>query len=197
MPCATRPSPLPSTSPESYSLALSSTDLCTSKCWAPGDVSTRHAISASIHSVAGSVCCTGNVDHDGQCLGQRQGTLAGPRPARRAWLFQRMGEFAEAPRRQLIAMFGALGKWFAEPDFHGCRFAKVCSDFLNPSHPINREATGHLARVAAQLANLAQRTGLASPQEPARRLALLKEGASCWRRWDARAGRPLKPRPSP
>lgn len=85
-----------------------------------------------------------------------------------------MGEFAEAPRRQLIAMFDALDEWFGEPDFHGCRFAKACSDFLSPGHPINREATGHLARVAAQLANLAQRTGLASPQELARRLALLK-----------------------
>ena len=95
----------------------------------------------------------------------------------RGWLFQRMAELAEAPREQLIAMFDALDEWFAEPDFHGCMFAKACSEFQDPDHPINREATDHVAKLAAQLAEIAERAGLPNPLDIARRLSLLKEGA--------------------
>lgn len=95
----------------------------------------------------------------------------------RSWLFQRMTELADTPREQLIAMFDALDEWFAQPDFHGCMFAKACSEFQDPDHPINREASDHVAKLAAQLAEIAARAGLPGPQDLARRLSLLKEGA--------------------
>lgn len=95
----------------------------------------------------------------------------------RGWLFQRMAELAEAPRGQLVAMFDALDEWFAEPDYHGCMFAKACSEFQDPDHPINREATDHVAKLAAQLTQIAERAGLPNPAEIARKLSLLKEGA--------------------
>lgn len=95
----------------------------------------------------------------------------------RGWLFRRMAELADTPRGQLIAMFDALDEWFAEPDFHGCMFAKACSEFQDPDHPINREATDHVAKLAAQLSDIAARAGLPNPEDVARRLSLLKEGA--------------------
>ncbi|MBI1196254.1 MAG: TetR family transcriptional regulator [Phenylobacterium sp.] len=95
----------------------------------------------------------------------------------RGWLFRRMAELASTPRDQLIAMFDALDEWFSEPDFHGCMFAKACSEFQDPDHPINREATAHVARLSAQLAEIADRAGLPNPNDIARRLSLLKEGA--------------------
>lgn len=95
----------------------------------------------------------------------------------RGWLFRRMAELASTPREQLIAMFDALDEWFSEPDFHGCMFAKACSEFQDPDHPINREATAHVARLSAQLAEIADRAGLPNPYDIARRLSLLKEGA--------------------
>ncbi len=95
----------------------------------------------------------------------------------RGWLFNRMAELASAPRDQLIAMFDALDEWFSEPDFHGCMFAKACSEFQDPDHPINREATDHVAKLTAQLTEIAGRAGLPEPEDIARRLSLLKEGA--------------------
>jgi AcrR family transcriptional regulator len=95
----------------------------------------------------------------------------------RGWLFGRMAELASSPREQLIAMFDALHEWFNEPDFHGCMFAKASSEYQDPEHPINREATDHVARISAQLAEIAEKAGLNHPSELARQLALLKEGA--------------------
>lgn len=95
----------------------------------------------------------------------------------RSWLFRRMEELAATPQEQLIAMFDALDEWFHQPDFHGCMFAKACSEYQDPEHPINREATDHVARISAQLATIAERAGLRQPSELARQLALLKEGA--------------------
>lgn len=95
----------------------------------------------------------------------------------RGWLFRRMEELAATPLEQLIAMFDALDEWFHQPDFHGCMFAKACSEYQDPEHPINREATDHVARISAQLAIIAERAGLRQPSELARQLALLKEGA--------------------
>lgn len=82
-----------------------------------------------------------------------------------------------SPREQLIAMFDALHEWFNEPDFHGCMFAKASSEDQDPEHPINREATDHVARISVQLAEIAEKAGLNHPSELARQLALLKEGA--------------------
>lgn len=95
----------------------------------------------------------------------------------RGWLFGRMAELASTPRDQLIAMFDALHEWFHEPDFHGCMFAKASSEYQDPEHPINREASDHVARISAQLALIAKQAGLRQPSELARQLALLKEGA--------------------
>ncbi|MCA3255237.1 MAG: TetR/AcrR family transcriptional regulator [Alphaproteobacteria bacterium] len=95
----------------------------------------------------------------------------------RGWLFGRMAQLASTPREQLIAMFDALHEWFNEPDFHGCMFAKASSEYQDPEHPINREATDHVARISAQLAEIAEEAGLNQPTELARQLALLKEGA--------------------
>jgi AcrR family transcriptional regulator len=95
----------------------------------------------------------------------------------RGWLFGRMAELASTPRDQLIAMFDALHEWFNEPDFHGCMFAKASSEYQDPEHPINREASDHVARISAQLALFAEQAGLRQPNELARQLALLKEGA--------------------
>lgn len=95
----------------------------------------------------------------------------------RGWLLERAEQLASSPRGQLIAIFDALDEWFQDPDFHGCMFAKAASEFQDADHPINREATGHVERIAAQIEMLAKDAGLPDPAGLARRLALLKEGA--------------------
>lgn len=95
----------------------------------------------------------------------------------RGWLLQRAQELASSPRDQLIAIFDALDEWFSEPDFRGCMFAKAASEYQDAGHPINREATGHVERLAAQIEMIAKNAGLPDPKGLARRLALLKEGA--------------------
>lgn len=95
----------------------------------------------------------------------------------RDWLFGRIKQLAATPREQLIAMFDALDEWFRQPDFYGCMFAKACSEYQDPEHPIHREATKHVDRVSNQLAIIAEQAGLNGPDQLARQLALLKEGA--------------------
>lgn len=108
--------------PCSFSCPVSSTDLCASKCLAPGDAWPQQTITASIGSVAGSICCSGNFDHGSERVGQRQGALVGSCPARRAcravlcgraragsWRWQE-GRVAEAIVLRVIPAFGLHGR---------------------------------------------------------------------------------------
>lgn len=100
----------------------------------------------------------------------------------RAWLFDRMAELGgDDPRRQLLALFDALGEWFTGqaaplgPDFVGCAFVRAAGEFTAPDNPIHAQAAAHKQAVLDHLAALCRRAGLDPAIAP--RLALLKEGA--------------------
>ena len=94
----------------------------------------------------------------------------------RTWLFRRMEE-AGPPRAQLLAMFDALGEWFAETSFRSCMFIKAASEYPDPAHPIHAQSAEHKRLLFRQLEKIAGEAGAADPKALARQLLLLKEGA--------------------
>ena len=94
----------------------------------------------------------------------------------RDWLFRRMAALGKTPRAQLLAMFDALGEWFADPDFRGCLFVKAASEFQEPNHPVHLQAAAHKAQLLDRLRNLAAAAGARDPDCLARQLLIIKEG---------------------
>ena len=94
----------------------------------------------------------------------------------RNWLFRRMRQAGEA-QGQLLAMFEALGEWFAAPEFRSCMFIKAASEYPDPGHPIHAQAAEHKRLLFLQLREIAATAGAADPSALARALLLLKEGA--------------------
>ncbi|NMM44080.1 TetR family transcriptional regulator [Rhodospirillaceae bacterium KN72] len=94
----------------------------------------------------------------------------------RTWLFSRMEE-AETPKGQLLALFDALGEWFAEPEFRSCMFIKAASEYPDPAHPIHAQAAEHKRLLFGQVEKITAQAGADDPAALARMLLLLKEGA--------------------
>jgi AcrR family transcriptional regulator len=55
-----------------------------------------------------------------------------------AWLTERV-ERARVKQRP-VAVFDALGAWFATPSFRGCPFIGTAAEFRDPAHPVHRAA---------------------------------------------------------
>ncbi|RAI00763.1 TetR family transcriptional regulator [Acuticoccus sediminis] len=94
----------------------------------------------------------------------------------RNWLFRRM-EQAGRPRAQLLAMFDALGEWFASPGFSSCMFIKAASEYPSRSHPIHAQSAEHKRLLFQRVERIAKAAGAPDPAGLARGLLLLKEGA--------------------
>ncbi|MEM8878706.1 MAG: TetR family transcriptional regulator [Pseudomonadota bacterium] len=94
----------------------------------------------------------------------------------RNWLFRRM-EQAGSPRAQLLAMFDALGEWFAEVSYRSCMFIKAASEYPEPGNPIHAQAAEHKRLLFLHLEQIASSAGATEPALLARMLLQLKEGA--------------------
>ncbi len=92
-------------------------------------------------------------------------------------IFRRMEALGDSPRAQLLAMFDALGEWFAEPGFRSCMFIKASGEFPDPGHPIHVQSAEHKRLIFQTVRDLARRAGASDPDLLARQLLLLKEGA--------------------
>jgi len=95
----------------------------------------------------------------------------------RNWLFRRMEELGRTPEEQLLAIFDALGEWFADPEFRGCMFIKAAGEYQDPDSPIHAQACEHKRLLLNHIRGLADEAGLSSPDTLASQLVLLKEGA--------------------
>ena len=95
----------------------------------------------------------------------------------RNWLFRRMEELGDTPDGQLLAMFDALGEWFAQPDFRGCMFIKAAAEFQDTDHPIHAQSAEHKRLIFNHVRRLATDARAEDPGLLARQLLLLKEGA--------------------
>ena len=95
----------------------------------------------------------------------------------RNWFMRRVEDAADDARGRLLAMFDALGEWFATEDFSGCMFINASAEFAEGEDPIHRTCAEHKALMLDYIEALAKDSGAARPRALAASLFLLMEGA--------------------
>ncbi|MEH2358540.1 TetR/AcrR family transcriptional regulator [Nostoc sp.] len=93
------------------------------------------------------------------------------------WLQITIEQRASNPSQQLLAIFDALREWFEGPDFRGCAFINASVELANRDHPGHRVALEHQQSIYHYIKSLAQAAEVLSPEQLARQLLLLVQGA--------------------
>lgn len=93
------------------------------------------------------------------------------------WLKTTIEQRTSHPSEQLLAIFDALREWFEGPDFRGCAFINASVELANPDHPGHRVALEHQQSIYRYIKSLAQAAEISSPEQLARQLLLLVQGA--------------------
>jgi AcrR family transcriptional regulator len=105
---------------------------------------------------------------------------------RHATVAQRITQAVErydTPRERLLAVFEGQGELFAQPDYHGCAFARASAE-SHPGDPTERAAEAYRRWVRALLTDLAAQAGVPEPEVLARQLHLLYDGSGQSARMD-------------
>ena len=89
------------------------------------------------------------------------------------WWDEVTARHAGAPRRQLLALFEALGRRAIRPGYRGCPFVNTSSEFPDSGHPGRKVIERHTAELRTRLSGLAQALGAVAPQRLADQLILL------------------------
>ena len=93
------------------------------------------------------------------------------------WLKTTIEERSSNPSTQLLAIFDALREWFEGPDFRGCAFINASVELANPDHSAHRVALEHQQSIYRYILSIAQSAEVSSPEQLARQLLLLVQGA--------------------
>lgn len=80
-------------------------------------------------------------------------------------------------RGQLEAIFEVMDEFFRDPEFRGCIFISVASEFVSPTDPVHQAAAVHKEAVREMLCDLAAHAGAEDPETLADQLTLLIDGA--------------------
>jgi AcrR family transcriptional regulator len=80
------------------------------------------------------------------------------------------------PVRQLVQYFEDLAQRASAPDYRGCPFVNVATEFPDATHPARRSVDNNKSKLMARLTALAQEAGAANPIALAEELALIVEG---------------------
>jgi AcrR family transcriptional regulator len=87
------------------------------------------------------------------------------------------------PREKLLAVFDAQGELFTQPDFQGCAFVAASAE-APPGGTIEKAANNFRAWIRAMFVELATQASAHHPEELARQLHLLYDGAGLSARMD-------------
>jgi AcrR family transcriptional regulator len=87
------------------------------------------------------------------------------------------------PRERLLGVFDAQGEAFTDPEYNGCPFARATAETPEDS-AIRHAADSNRAWVRGLFRELATASGYAAPEELARQLHLLYDGAAQTARMD-------------
>ena len=98
-------------------------------------------------------------------------------------LIMRAVDRYDTPRERLLAVFEGQGELFAQPDYHGCAFARASAE-SHPGDPAERAAEAYRGWVRALLTDLAAQVGVPEPEVLARQLHLLFDGSGQSARMD-------------
>jgi len=80
------------------------------------------------------------------------------------------------PRGQIIAFFDVLDEWFNEPDFHGCMYINVATEFTDKRCPIHKAGAEHKRKTRDGFRMLAAQAGARDPDEFADHFTILFDG---------------------
>ncbi|HEY6294938.1 MAG TPA: TetR/AcrR family transcriptional regulator [Streptosporangiaceae bacterium] len=87
-------------------------------------------------------------------------------------------EDPKAPaRRQILAVFEALGQWTAAETFRGCPFVNTATELADPGHPARLVARDYKLRLRDYFARQAERGQADDPQRLADELIVIFDGA--------------------
>ncbi|MGE7955518.1 TetR/AcrR family transcriptional regulator [Pseudomonas sp. NPDC089530] len=89
---------------------------------------------------------------------------------------------APTPAARLLELFTVLGSWFASEDFRGCAFINTSGETGDPQDPVRQVAREHKQKLLDYVSGLckehaAEKTGTEDPEEQARQLLILIDGA--------------------
>ncbi|ANJ12062.1 MULTISPECIES: TetR/AcrR family transcriptional regulator [Streptomyces] len=88
-----------------------------------------------------------------------------------------------SPREQLLGVFDAQGEAFTDPSYNGCAFVRATAEAPEDSS-VRHAAEKYRAWILGLFTELADAAGYAGPEELARRLRLLYDGAEQAARMD-------------
>ncbi|GAX58473.1 MULTISPECIES: TetR/AcrR family transcriptional regulator [Streptomyces] len=87
------------------------------------------------------------------------------------------------PRERLLGVFDAQGQLFTEPGFNGCAHMTASAE-AQPGSPVEGAADRYRLWVRTLFTDLAREAGVADPEDLARQLHLLYDGAGVSARMD-------------
>ncbi|BAV75503.1 transcriptional regulator, TetR family [Pseudomonas chlororaphis subsp. aurantiaca] len=97
------------------------------------------------------------------------------------WFTSEVGK-APTPAARLLNLFTVLGDWFASEDFRGCAFINTSGETGDPQDPVRVVAREHKQKLLDYVlelckAHIAEKHGTEDPEEQARQLLILIDGA--------------------
>lgn len=95
----------------------------------------------------------------------------------RAWDQAVRARAGDDSRAQLLGYFEVLDEWFRAPDFGGCMFINVASEFPHPNDPVHKAAAAHKRAGRDAYRVLAAEAGATDPDAFADHYTMLLEGA--------------------
>lgn len=95
----------------------------------------------------------------------------------RTWLADRVEQLSITAQDKIYCVFDALDEWFESNDFRGCMFVRSSLEFPAPEGPIFKQSQLHKKRLQQYFCQLASSAGLPDPENVAKQILILKEGA--------------------
>jgi AcrR family transcriptional regulator len=96
----------------------------------------------------------------------------------RAWLGEYLDAAPDDPRARVLAVFDALDTWMRTYGPRGCGFVNAFAELPDPDHPGHHVAAAQKQWLRATFTEMATAAGAAEPEETARALLVLHEGAT-------------------
>jgi AcrR family transcriptional regulator len=87
------------------------------------------------------------------------------------------GQHFDDAAAELDAHLGWIGERVARPNYRGCPQINVAAEFPEIDHPARKVAAAHKRQMRLRLKGIAERLGVARPEELAGQLSLLINGA--------------------
>ncbi len=87
------------------------------------------------------------------------------------------GQYGDNAAAELDSHLGWIGERVGRPNYRGCPQINVAAEFPDIDHPARKVAAAHKRQMRQRLKGIAQRLGVARPDELAGQLSILINGA--------------------